>query len=54
MKEDKFNTLVEDVTYFIADWHYKSFHRIFFEDIEKAFPEVKKKHLKKVWKELYQ
>lgn len=37
MKKEKFDSLLEDVNYFIADWHYKSFHRIFLEDVEKAF-----------------
>jgi hypothetical protein len=52
MKPEKYESLKEEVEFFIADWHFKSFYRILFDDIKQAFPEIKKKHLKKMWKEL--
>ena len=52
MKEEKYEELKTEVEFFIADWHYKSFHRIFSDDVKQAFPYIKEKHLKKMWKEL--
>ena len=42
----------EEVEFFLADKYFKSFHKVFFEDVKQAFPDVKEKHLKKIWKEL--
>ena len=52
MKPKKYEKLKIEVEFFIAEHYFKSFHRIFFDDIKQAFPEIKEKHLKKVWKEL--
>lgn len=52
MKTEKYQELLQEVEYFLADQYRKSFHRVFFEDVKQAFPEVKEKHLKKMWKEL--
>jgi hypothetical protein len=52
MKPEKYESIKADVEEYIADWYFKSFHVLFFEDILEAFPEVKRKHLKKMWKEL--
>ncbi len=52
MKPEKYQELKTEVEFFIAEQYLKSFHRLFFEDVKQAFPEVKEKHLKKMWKEL--
>ena len=52
MKQEKFDKLLEEVEEFIAGCQMKSNHRIFFEDIVEAFPDVKKKHLKKIWEDM--
>lgn len=52
MKQEKFDALAEEVGQFVTELHFKSFHRVFFEDIVKAFPDVKKKHLKKIWEDM--
>jgi hypothetical protein len=52
MKQEKFDALVEEIEQWMADKYFKSFHRIFFEDIVEAFPDIKKKHLKKIWEDL--
>ena len=52
MKDFKFKALLEDAEDFVATWQMKNPHKIFFEDIQKAFPYVKKKHLKRAIKEV--
>lgn len=52
MKPEKYEELKTEVEFFIADKYFKSFHRIFYDDVKQAFPEIKDKHLKKMWKEL--
>ena len=52
MKREKYQELYAEVEFFLADKYRSSFHRMFFDDVKKAFPEIKEKHLKKVWKEL--
>jgi len=52
MKQEKFDALTEEVEQFVAELHFKSFHRVFLEDIIQAFPDVKKKHLKKIWQDM--
>lgn len=52
MKAEKYQALFDDVEQWLADKYFKSFHRVFFEDVKQAFPEIKEKHLKKMWKEL--
>lgn len=52
MKPEKYQELYTEVEFFLADKYRSSFHRVFFEDVKKAFPDVKEKNLKKVWKEL--
>lgn len=52
MKQEKFDKLTEEVEQFVAERHFESFHRVFLEDIIQAFPDVKKKHLKKIWEDM--
>ena len=52
MKPEKYQALFEEVEEWLAGEYFKSFHRVFFEDCKQAFPHVKEKHLKKIWKEL--
>ena len=52
MKPEKYQALFEEVEERLAGEYFKRFHRVFFEDCKQAFPHVKEKHLKKVWKEL--
>jgi hypothetical protein len=52
MKPEKYQELLQEVELFLADKYRKSFHRVFFDDVKQAFPDIKEKHLKKMWKEL--
>ena len=52
MKQEKLDRLFEAVEEFIAGCQMKSNHRIFFKDIVEAFPDIKKKHLKKIWEDM--
>ena len=52
MKQEKLDVLAEEIGEFIADCQMKSNHIIFFKHIVEAFPDVKKKHLKKIWKDM--
>lgn len=52
MKPEKYQELLQEVEFFLADKYRKSFHRVFFDDVKQAFPGIREKHLKKMWKEL--
>lgn len=52
MKDDKFQRLVQEISYFVGDWQMCNPHVIFFKDLQAAFPYVKKKHLKRAVKEV--
>jgi hypothetical protein len=52
MKPEKYESLKEEVEFYIADWYFKGCRVLFFDDIKQAFPEIKEKQLKKMWKEL--
>lgn len=52
MKEAKFQELVQEIEYFVAGWQMKNPHVIFFNDLQSAFPDVKKKHLKRAAEEV--
>ena len=52
MNPEKYPELLQEVEFFLADKYRKSFHRVFFDDVKQAFPDIKEKHLKKMWKEL--
>ena len=54
MKPEKYQALFQEVEEWLAGEHFKSFHRVFFSDCKQAFPHVKEKRLKKIWKELKQ
>jgi hypothetical protein len=52
MKPEKYESLKEEVEFYIADWYFKGCRVLFFDDIKQAFPEIKEKQLKKMWREL--
>ena len=52
MKEEKFQELVQDIEYFVAEHQMKNHHILYFKDLQVAFPYVKKKNLKRAAKEV--
>jgi len=52
VRQEKFDKLSDEVKEFVANLRYSTVHSIFFSDIIQAFPDVKKKHLKKIWEEM--
>lgn len=52
MKEAKFQQLIEDISEFIAERGMASIHHVTLEDVFRAFPHVKKKHLRKAYNEV--
>ena len=52
MKEDKFKELLDEIEEFIGAHNLSNPHYLFDEDIIKAFPHYKKKHVKRALEEL--
>jgi len=52
MKDSKYQKLVDDVSEFIADINMSNHHHVTLQDVIKAFPEVKEKHLRKAYNEV--
>lgn len=50
MKQEKWDNIVDEVTEVLADLQYKSFHRVFVDDLIKMLPHIKEKHVRKAWK----
>jgi len=52
MKDEKFAKLLDEVEEFIGEHQRSNPHYLFDEDIIKAFPQYKKKHVKRALEEL--
>lgn len=52
MKEEKFQELRDEIEEFIGDHQQRNPHYLWDEDIIKAFPHYKKKHIKRALEEL--
>lgn len=53
MKQEKLDKLIEDIEEFIGDHNRTNPHHLFKEDIIKAFPQYKKKHIKQALEEIW-
>lgn len=52
MKEDKFQELIDEIEEFIGEHNLSNPHYLFDEDIIKAFPHYKKKHILRALEEV--